>query len=131
MIEIARHYGNGPVKRREIARAQGLTQGYLEIILGSLRDSGYITTVRGAGGGFVLERPPSQITLLDMVTALEGSMAPVECVENPGLCDRAAGCAARAAWCILHEAQRSALGSITLERLVDMEMQGRPLNFSI
>ena len=131
MIEIARHWKNGPVKRKEIARAQGLTPGYLETILGALRDAGYLKTIRGSGGGFVLDRPPSRITLLDIVLTLEGSIAPVECVESPQECDRAGSCAARTAWAKLYTAQQEVLSSITLQELVDMEMHGQPLNYSI
>jgi Rrf2 family protein len=131
MIEIAKRYGAGPVKRKDIAQTQGLTEGYLEAILGSLRGGHFVKTVRGAGGGFTLEKPPSGITLLDIVLALEGSISPVECVENPQVCERAVSCAARTAWVKLYEAERSALGSITLQDLVEKEQQAHSNSYAI
>ena len=100
MIEIARRNGTGPTKRRDIAEAQGISEAYLENILTNLRAGGFLGTQRGSDGGFVLLRKPSQITLFDIVVSLEGSLAPVECVERHEACSRSVGvsCAARGAW---------------------------------
>ncbi|MBD3390702.1 MAG: Rrf2 family transcriptional regulator [Chitinivibrionales bacterium] len=121
MLEIARRGNNGPVKRKDIAQAQGVTEGYLENILGVLRRQHLVRTVRGADGGFILERQPSQISLLEVVTALEGSIAPVPCIEDPASCDRTPSCAALEVWRTLHDAQTRALSGVTLQDMVDME----------
>ena len=121
MVEIAKNYGKGPVKRRDITKTQGISHSYLENILIVLKTKGLVSTVRGAEGGFVLEKPPSQITLYEIVTALEGSIAPVDCIEQPSLCARTPRCAGRFAWRKLHEAQSNVLMSITLSQLVDVE----------
>jgi Rrf2 family protein len=118
MIEIASRYGRSPMKRRDIVRTQKVSDSYLENILISLRDAGMIKAIRGARGGYVLTRPPEQITLLEIVAALEGDLAPVECLVDPGACDLNARCRARSAWKRLHAAQTETLGAITLKELV-------------
>jgi Rrf2 family protein len=117
MVEIARNYGRRPTKRREIARSQDISSGYLEAILLALRGARLVSAVRGSEGGFALARPPSAITMLDMVLALEGSIAPVDCVERPGSCDRS-GCGAHMGWNKLYQAQLSALSSVSLTDLL-------------
>ena len=121
MIEIARNYGRGPTKRRDITDSQGISHSYLENILIALKTKGLLSTVRGADGGFVLEKAPSTVTLYEIVTALEGSIAPTECVENPPDCSRTQRCAARQVWQKLHEAQVQVLTGLTLENLLEME----------
>jgi Rrf2 family protein len=119
ILEIAKCYGRDPVKRKNIALSQGVSQAYLVNILISLKNSGFIDTVRGAQGGYVLKRAPSQIVLFDVVQALEGSLAPVECLENKNACDRIASCKARTVWKELMEAQKQVLGSVTLQDILD------------
>lgn len=121
MIEIARHYKTGPTKRKDIAKTQDISEGYLENILGSLRSGNFVSTVRGADGGFILERPPSKISILDIVLALEGTICPVECLEKPEVCDKVTRCTARKAWRKLYDAQVEALAGLTLQDLLDME----------
>jgi Rrf2 family protein len=121
LVEIARNYGGGPTKRKDIARAQGLSQAYLENILSVLKSQGLVKTTRGADGGFVLSKAPTSITMLDIVQALEGSIAPVDCLDDPTGCDRAGRCGARKAWKKLHDAQVKVLSGITLMDLVSMD----------
>ena len=131
MIEIAKRHGHGAVKRREITKTQGITHGYLENILIALKAARLITTVRGAGGGFSLAAAPERITLLDIVQALEGSLAPVECVEKPAACRRTAHCAAHVAWDRIYKAEVGALRSLTLADMIDLEQKSAVNNYSI
>jgi Rrf2 family cysteine metabolism transcriptional repressor len=119
ILEIAKCYGLGPIKRKSIALSQGVSQAYLVNILISLKNSGFIDAVRGAQGGYVLKRPPSKIVLFDIVQALEGSLAPVECLENKNACDRIASCKSRTVWKELMEAQKKVLCSVTLQDILD------------
>jgi len=121
MIEIARNERNGPVKRKVIVQAQGISHAYLENILISLKMSKLIRTVRGANGGFVLERRPSAINLFQIVLSLEGTMSPVECLDNRTICGKSDYCAERKAWAKLYDAQKSALKGMTLQDLLDMD----------
>ena len=131
MVEIARNYGNGPTKRKDIAKSQDISEGYLENILSSLKEQNFLTTVRGADGGFVLEKSPSQIKLVEIVTALEGSICPVECIEKPEVCDKVGRCVTRKAWQKLYDAQITALSEITLQDLVDMAVDEDVPNYII
>ncbi len=121
LIEIARNYKKCPTKRKDIAKTQDISEGYLENILSALKSWNIVSTIRGADGGFVLDKPPSQIKVLDIVLALEGTVCPVECLERPGLCDKVPRCLSRRAWQKLYEAQIEALSGITLQDLLDRE----------
>jgi Rrf2 family cysteine metabolism transcriptional repressor len=130
IVEIAKSYGKVPVKRKEIAESQGISESYLENILISLKNSGMIDTIRGAQGGYMLNKPPSAIALFDVVQALEGSLAPVECLEKQSACDRVARCTTRNLWKDLMDAQKKVLQSVTLQNLIDNE-KNDVMNFCI
>jgi Rrf2 family cysteine metabolism transcriptional repressor len=119
MIELARRYDRGPIKRKDLAQAQDISKAYLENILITLREKKLIATTRGARGGFVLQSPPSKITVLQIVNALEGSLAPVECLENTSLCEKTGHCSARKVWKKLHDAQKKVLSEISLQDILD------------
>ena len=121
MVEIAKNFRNGPVKRKDISIVQDISSSYLENILITLKGNKLIRPTRGAKGGFVLEAEPSQITLYQIVLALEGSIAPVECLDNIAVCSKNRECVARKAWKKLYDAQTTTLKSITLQDLLDME----------
>ena len=124
MLEIARNFGNGPLKRKDIALSQDLSNAYLENILISLKTKGLIKTVRGASGGFSLAREPATITVLDIVVALEGSIAPVDCIEQSKACPKSKSCVTRRVWNKMYDAQVAVLGGISLADLLDWEKQG-------
>jgi len=114
---LARRHGGGPTQVREIARAETLSAKYLEQLFGRLRAGGLVTSVRGARGGYQLSREPHAITVREVLVVLEGSLAPVGCVEpNDAACDETA-CTAHAVWAGLHETVLTYLGSYTLADL--------------
>ena len=76
LFDLAQRYGEGPVQSHDIHERQGIDENYLNQILILLRKAGLIESVRGPQGGHRLARPPAQITLLEMVTALEGPLLP-------------------------------------------------------
>lgn len=131
MLEIARNYGAGPVKRREITERQQISPHYLENILISLKSHGLIEAVRGTRGGFTLRKPPESIPMFDIITALEGSIVPVPCVDNPKACDKTSFCLARKFWIELHETQAKLLKETTLRSLLDLETSGHQVDFFI
>ena len=75
VLEMASHYGNAPLQVREIATKQNISAQYLEQLLGRLARPGLIKAVRGQKGGFVLARPPQEISLIEVLEALEGPLA--------------------------------------------------------
>ena len=131
MIEIARHSHKGPVKRKDITESQGISKAYLENILITLKNRNLIQTVRGANGGFTLNREPSKITMYDIVSALEGSLAPVGCLEKKSDCDRTSDCVARWAWGRLYEAHVGALKGMTLQDLLDKAAKPEEISYAI
>jgi Rrf2 family protein len=76
--------GRQIVSARSIAESQGISENYLEQILAQLKESGLLTSVRGAGGGFKLAKPPGLITAGEILRAVEGSLSPAECLDEPG-----------------------------------------------
>jgi Rrf2 family protein len=119
VIELAQHQGERPLQLKTIAERQNISIKYLEQLMGVLRSAGFIRSVRGAKGGYVLAGPPAQITLYEVFRALEGSVTTTECVEDASSCDRSADCAARRVWTQLEEAIRKVLTGITLADLIE------------
>jgi Rrf2 family transcriptional regulator, cysteine metabolism repressor len=84
MVELARHEFGSPVPLAEIAEHDGLPLAYLEHLVARLRKAGLVDSRRGSRGGYMLARDPQQITMAEVVEALEGSIAPIECIsQNP------------------------------------------------
>src|SRR5438128_3043812 len=82
MVELARHGGEEPVPLAEIAARDGLPLAYLEHLVARLRKAGLVDSRRGSRGGYLLARSPLQITMAEIVEALEGSIAPIECISE-------------------------------------------------
>jgi Rrf2 family transcriptional regulator, cysteine metabolism repressor len=118
---------------KDIASRQTVSPKYLDHILSSLRKAGLIKNTRGKGGGYSLTRPASDITLMEIISAVEGSLAPVECVDNQETCNRTHTCATRDLWTRLKEAVEDVLEKTTLESLIEDQNKKDPLpvDFSI
>ena len=82
MVELARHAGEEPVPLAEIAARDGLPLAYLEHLVARLRKAGLVDSRRGSRGGYLLARSPVEITMAEIVEALEGSIAPIECITE-------------------------------------------------
>jgi Rrf2 family protein len=106
------------VPLKDVADAQGISQHYLEQIAAQLRRSGFIRSVRGAKGGYRLGRGMELITALEVVEALEGSLAPVTCLDDPASCGHAGSCSTEGLWKQVDTAMRTVLGQTTLDKLV-------------
>ena len=113
---LARRHGGGPVQVRTIARAEHLSAKYLEQLLGRLRAGGLVKSLRGARGGYTLSRAPEAISVREVLLLLEGSLAPVGCVDEGGRCgvDGQDACAAHDLWQGLFTTILSYLDSYTL-----------------
>ncbi len=123
LLDLALHQGQGPATLREIARRQQISLQYLEHLITPLIAAGIIRSVRGPKGGVTLAKPPAEVKLIEIIQVLEGSIAPVECVDNPAVCDRSETCATRDVWCELKEAVSNVLESTTLQDLVERQKQ--------
>ncbi len=124
LVDLATHYGESPQLIREVARRQEISQHYLEQIIITLKAAGLVKSIRGARGGVILAKPPSQISLDEVVRVLEGSTAPVECVDDPGVCSRSDGCAMRDVWTEVKHAIDQVLRPRTLQDLVNKQGYG-------
>ena len=82
MVELARRSGDEPVPLAEIAEHDGLPLAYLEHLVARLRKAGLVDSRRGSRGGYLLARPAREITMAEVVEALEGSIAPIECISQ-------------------------------------------------
>ncbi len=123
LVELALKYGQEPVKLKDIASRQDISLKYLEQVMFPLRISGYVKTHKGSKGGYVLARPPEEINMYDIVQTVEGSLSPVDCVDNPELCGRVNKCVTRRVWVGLKEAIYNELSNITLAELAEKQEQ--------
>jgi len=123
MLDLALHYGEGPVLLKDIAKRQQISERYLEHLIVSLKVGGLVNSMRGARGGFTLAKPPSQIRLSKIIQIVEGSIAPVECVDDPKICSRAGHCVTRDIWAEMKKAMYGVLESITLADLVQRQRE--------
>jgi len=123
MLDLALSYGNGPVFLKDIARQQDISEKYLSQIIIPLKSRGLVNSFRGAHGGYVLARHPSQITVQEIMEVLEGEMCFVKCVRDPSVCKRVSLCVTRQVWGILGDAVSRTLESMNLEDLVSMHRE--------
>ena len=121
LLDIALHGGSGPVPLKEIARRQQVSLAYLEHLIAPLVAGGIIRSTRGIGGGVSLAMSPKEIKLSEVMARLEGSMAPVDCVNNPQKCERSTFCVTRDIWGELKKALEGVLESTTLQDLMERQ----------
>ena len=121
LLELALHEGDRPLLLRGIADRQQISLSYLEHLISPLIAGGIVRSTKGPKGGISLTRKPSEIRLSDVIQLLEGSVAPVDCVDNPDICDRSSSCVTRDIWRELKNAMSGVLESTTLQNLVERQ----------
>lgn len=133
MIELALFYGGGPLLMRAISEKHGISRKYLHALLTSLKTAGLVRSVRGSGGGYVLARAPSKVTVAEVMRVLEGTLSPSECVEDGDICERSGTCVAHELWRDLARIIDQRLGSVTLADLVirQAEKNADPMMYHI
>ena len=119
MLELALRSGDGPVHLETLAEEDNIPVRYLAKIAQDLRRAGLIRSVRGARGGYLLSREPGEIQVVEIVRCLDGSVAPAECVEDPGTCGNSSLCVTRQVWMDVNNAILKVLGAVTLQDLVN------------
>jgi Rrf2 family cysteine metabolism transcriptional repressor len=125
LLDLALHQDEGLVQLKEIARRQEFSLQYLEHLIAPLIAAGLVKSTRGARGGVLLLKPPSEVKLSEVVQILEGSIALVDCVNNPAICPRSASCVTRDIWIEMKRAMSHVLDSTTLQDLVERQKQKR------
>jgi Rrf2 family cysteine metabolism transcriptional repressor len=121
LLDLALHDGKGPIPLKDIAKRQQISLLYLEHIIAPLISVGMIRSTRGAHGGVQLARQPEEVKLSEVLGVLEGSIAPVDCINDPETCSRSEFCATRDIWIELKKAMDGVLESKTLRDLVEMQ----------
>jgi Rrf2 family protein len=121
LLELALHEKAGPISLKDIAQRQEIPVVYLEHLITPLIAGGIVRSTRGVRGGVSLAKPPEEIRLSEVIRLLEGSIAPVECVNNPEICSRSNSCVTRDIWSELKQAMDGILSSTTLQDLVERQ----------
>ncbi len=119
LLELALHYGEGPVPLKDIARSQQISLQYLAHLITPLVAAGIVSSIRGPRGGVSLAKPPEAIRLSEVIQLLEGSIAPVVCVSDPKYCSRSELCVTRDIWGELKNVIAGFLESTSLRDLVE------------
>ena len=123
MYYLARHEGEGPQSLQSIAET-GVPKQYLEQLLGNLRRAGLVNSVRGAQGGYQIAKSPRDITVLDVMDAMEGPTELSGCTFEEGACKRSGICPVRKVWQRLTDAINREFAEITLDRIGKEDMEG-------
>ena len=123
MLDLALNYKNGHVLLKDIARRQGISEKYLERILSILKAANLIKSSRGFKGGYYLLKDPHAVTLKDIIFAVEGSISPVECLDDSQFCSRCQVCATYEIWLKLKNSIINILESTTLADLIKIYQQ--------
>jgi len=123
MLDLAQRRGAGPQSIKLIAERQGIPEQYLEQLIALLRREGLVSSVRGAQGGYLLTKPPGEITMAKLMRVLEGPISLSNCLEDQDCCDRACVCSARRVWERLSQSIDQVLHSVTLEDMLEDHMR--------
>ncbi|MEW9667259.1 Rrf2 family transcriptional regulator [Ammoniphilus sp. 3BR4] len=118
MMELAQHFGEGPISLKSIAQRHDLSEHYLEQLVAPLRNAELVKSVRGAYGGYIITKKPEEITAGDVIRVLEGPISPVEFEEEEDP-------AKRNLWLKIRDAISEVLDSTTLQDLISYQDDGQ------
>lgn len=122
MLDLALHDTDAPVRIKDIAARQEISDKYLEQIISGLNKAGYVKSIRGPQGGYKLAKTPSYYTVGMILRLTEGSLAPVACLDDEvNQCTRQESCATLELWRRLDDAIKSVVDTITLADLVEWQ----------
>ena len=122
MLDLATNDEGNPIRIRDVAERQGISDKYLEQIISILNKAGYVKSVRGPQGGYLLRKKPEDYTVGMILRLTEGSLAPVACVEEDvGDCERQSGCVTYLLWKKINDAISDVVDTVTLKDLVDWQ----------
>lgn len=118
MVDLASNYGGAPVSIKTISKRENLSEYYLEQLFSPLRRANLIRSVRGAQGGYVLCKAPSEITVGDIMLVLEGPVEIADCIDGVP-CDSTDFCATKMVWEKVKKSIDDVMNSITLQDIID------------
>lgn len=124
MLDLATHNTGNPVRIKDVAERQQISDKYLEQVVSTLNKAGFVRSVRGPQGGYTLAREPKDYTMGEILRLTEGDMAPVACLaEDSNTCERADACVTLHFWKRLDQAISDVIDKTTLEDLVEEEQK--------
>lgn len=124
LLDLAEHNTGTPVRMKEIATRQNISEKYLEQIVGILNKAGYVQSIRGAQGGYLLKKEPNSYTIGEILRLTEGSIAPVSCVEEQeSVCERKQNCVSLILWEKVNNAINDVVDNTTLQDLIDWQKE--------
>ncbi|MFP4082541.1 MAG: RrF2 family transcriptional regulator [Candidatus Aminicenantes bacterium] len=128
MLNLAQHYNNGneAIILRSVSEEEDISIRYLEQIIIPLKISKLVKSIRGAGGGYTLARPPAEIKLSDILHSLEGSCCLVDCVDDPDYCDRIPICGPYEVWKEASDRLKNYFENVSLQDLIKISEKKRP-----
>lgn len=119
MLDLAVYNTGEPISLKDVARRQQISEKYLEQIISLLNKAGFVRSVRGAQGGYMLKKDPAEYTVGMILRLTEGDLAPVSCVgESSTECERRAGCVTVRIWEQMNDAVNQVVDNITLADMV-------------
>jgi Rrf2 family cysteine metabolism transcriptional repressor len=124
-VDMALQAGSAPVQTKAIARRQGIPARFLEQVLHAMKKAGLVASLRGAQGGYVLLKKPSEVSIADILEALDGPFLPVAGLNgrNPLRHSAKADALLTKVWDRVYEAERHVLEAITVEELAEQQRQ--------
>lgn len=124
MLDLAVNNNGEPIRLKDISKRQGISDKYLEQIISILNKAGFVRSIRGPQGGYMLSREPKEYTVGMILRLTEGSLAPVACLDyEPNDCERQSECVTLILWEKLNDAIKSVVDNITLQDLVQWQME--------
>ena len=122
MIDLATNDEGNPIRIKDVAERQNISDKYLEQIISALNKAGFVRSVRGPQGGYSLKKKPEDYTVGMILRLTEGSLAPVACVEEDETdCERQGGCVTYLLWRKISDAINGVVDTITLKDLIDWQ----------
>ncbi|MBQ8190015.1 MAG: RrF2 family transcriptional regulator [Lachnospiraceae bacterium] len=122
MIDLATNDDGNPIRIKDVAERQNISDKYLEQIISVLNKAGFVRSVRGPQGGYSLKKTPEDYTVGMILRLTEGSLAPVACVEEDETdCERQGDCVTYLLWRKINDAINGVVDTITLKDLVDWQ----------
>ena len=121
LIDLALYSENETVSIASISARQNISESYLEQLIAKLRKAGLVTSVRGAGGGYKLAKPASEISVGDILRALEGSLDAVKCpgLEEENSCDGSEFCVTKYVWQKINDSINRTVDEMKLDQRVE------------
>ena len=124
MLDLAVNNNGEPIRLKDISKRQGISDKYLEQIISILNKAGFVRSIRGPQGGYMLNREPKEYTVGMILRLTDGSLAPVACLDyETNDCERQNECVTLILWEKLNDAIKSVVDNVTLQDLVQWQME--------